>query len=239
MAPLAILAVYGIRGIFLNLDYKKLSKQVKKRLHMTLPKKDIAEKKRFVSSKKIVFSFVVVILVASNAISVYPSHVALGQSYEVITAEDISAIVWMSEHLDKNTSLIVSDHRLERMIEAEGFNTTEDKAIYLWTESYENMNEYIPELYGIGENYSYSHITHVLVDDIMKNFVVHVGFRTEGINMTYESYEKFENNDIFELIHESKTEYYDTENGEPEHWARIFRVNWSYFWDKSGLTHIL
>ena len=239
MAPLAIIAVYGIRGIFLNLDYEKLLKQVRKRLHITVSKVNIAGKKRFSHSKQLIYSCVIVILVATNALSVYPSHEALGQSYEVITAEDISAIEWMGRNLDKNTSLIASDHRLERMIEAEGFNTTEDKAICLWTEPKENMDEYVCELYGIGENnYSYSRITHVLVDDIMKNKMIHVGFRIEGINMTYESYNKFDSTPFFELTHESRTIEIDENTGEPVNWARIFKVNWSYFWNKPGLKDI-
>ena len=239
MAPLAIIAVYGIRGIFLNIDYEKLSKQVRKRLHIAVSKANIAGKKRLNQKRNLLY-ISIIILVSANASSVYEVHRALGQSYEVITAEDISAIEWMGQYLDKNTSLIASDHRLERMVEAEGFNTTENQAICLWTEPNENMAKYVYELYGIGENYSYSRITHVLVDDIMKNKMVHVGFGIEGINMTYESYNKFLPKDefspkIFELVHETKSVDYDTITGEPLHWARVFKVNWSYFWDKPGL----
>ena len=146
----------------------------------------------------------------------------------------------MGRNFDKYISLIASDHRLERMMEAEGFNTTKDRAIYLWTEPKENMDEYVCELYGIGKNnYSYGRITHVLVDDIMKNEMVHVGFGIEGINMTYESYNKFNSTPFFELIHESRTVEIDENTGEPINWARVFKVNWTYFWDKTGLKDLI
>ena len=240
MAPLAIIAVYGVRGIFLNLDYETLSEQVRKHLHTTSPKVDIARRKRFIRNKNLIYACVIVILVTVNALSVYEVHRALEQSDERITAEDISVIEWMGRNLDKNISLLASDHRLERMMEAEGFNTTKDRAIYLWTEPKENMDEYVCELYGIGKNnYSYGRITHVLVDDIMKNEMVHVGFGIEGINMTYESYNKFNSTPFFELIHESRTVEIDENTGEPINWARVFKVNWTYFWDKTGLKDLI
>ena len=237
MAPVAIVAVLGINRIFLNLDYKKLSKKFRKRLHIVKSKIKDKDKKRISQKKSLLHAFVIVILVTTNALSVYPSHESLGQSYEKITTEDISAIEWISENLNKNTSRISSDHRLERMIEAEGLNTTQDEMLSLWAEPVENKAEYISELYRIGENYTFNHVTHVLIDDIMKNIVVHVVFRTEGINMTHESYEKF-SPPIFEMVHESKSVEINPENGEPLHWARVFKINWSYLWKSSSLKDI-
>ena len=229
MAPLAVIAVLGINGIFLNLDYKKLSKQIRKKLHIT------KSKTRIIRKKPLLYTYLIAILLATNALSAYLAHESLGQSYEVITAEDISAVEWISENLDKNTSIITSDHRLERMMEAEGFNTTQDQAIAIWAEPVENKNEYISELFRVGENYTYNHITHVLIDDIMKNKMIHmVVSQREAINMTQESYEKF-SPPFFELVHESKTVEIDPVLGEPVHWARVFKINWSYFWDNPGL----
>ena len=218
MAPLAVIIILGINGIILKLDYKKISKKLTRK-------------------KSLIYMLVIILLVTTNAFSVYPSHTSLGQSIEVITAEDVSAVEWIEKNLDKNSSIIASDHRLERMLEAEGLNTTQDEVFSLFVEPVENKEAYVSELFRIGENYTYNHITHVLIDDIMKNEVVHVGRLKEGINMTHESYEKFAP-PIFELVHESKTVEIDPETNEPLHWARVFKVNWSYFWDKPGLKNI-
>jgi len=218
---------------------KKLSKQIRKNLHIKITIDNITEKKRLEKIRQVIYASVIVILVSTNAISVYPSHIALGQSYEVITAEDISAIEWMEENLDKNTSLIASDHRLERMVEAEGFNTSNDQLLHLWKNPKDNSTEYILELYGIGKNYSYSRITHILIDDIMKDIVIHTGRKKEVVYMTGEAYRKFNETDFFKLIHESKTEEWDSDANDWVHWARVFKVNWSYFWDNPGLKNII
>jgi len=236
MAPVAIITVYGIGGIFLNLDYEKLSKKIRKGLHTAMLKTDITAKKRFTKNLQLVYSLVIFLLVITNALSVYPAFESLEQASEVITAEDISAIEWIRTHLDKNTSVIVSDHRLERMVEAEGFNTSDDKVYFLWSDPEDDKENYIQELFGIGINCSYSRITHVLIDDIMKNIVVHVGPRIEGINMSYESHKKFGNRSLFkEPIYFNATQEI---NGEPVHWAAVYEVNWDYFTDKSVLKDI-
>jgi hypothetical protein len=148
------------------------------------------------------------------------------ESTETLTAEDNAAIEWIENNLNKENSVIASDHRLERMIESRGFNTTNDEVYNLWAS--ENISECTNELYGLGDNYSFNNITHVLIDDIMLNHVVHMGFKVEAINMTYESYYKF-SPPIFKLVYESKTEEIDSITNEPVHWARVFQVNWSYY----------
>jgi len=147
------------------------------------------------------------------------------ESYDTLTTEDIALIEWIENNLDEVNSVIASDHRLERMIETKGFTTTKDETYTLWTS--ENISGCIDELYGIGENYSFSNITHVLIDDIMLNNSLHISFTVEGINMTYESYDKF-SPPIFELIHRVVTTEINPDTGEPEHWAEVYQVNWSF-----------
>ena len=104
----------------------------------------------------------------------YPSYLAweaLEESYETITDDNLAAIHWIDENLDKNTSVIASDHRLALLADAVGFNTTQDRAIYLWNTS--NTVLYIDELYGYPFNYS--QVTHVIIDSIMRDHVVHIG----------------------------------------------------------------
>jgi hypothetical protein len=90
----------------------------------------------------------------------------------VITDEDLACIDWMERNLDKNRTVIASDHRLARVTEAVGFNTTVDEASIIWVA--EDFVDCLFELEGIGKNYS--RITHVLIDDILTERVVHVGF---------------------------------------------------------------
>jgi len=162
-------------------------------------------------------------LVTTNAVSVYPAHTALNASYEAITHENLSVTEWMKENLDKNTSVIASDHRLARMAEAVGFNTTLDEAALLWDA--ENLTDYIDELKGVGKNYS--RITNIVIDDIMKDKVVHVGFG-QIVYMTNDTsqvaYEKFLRQP-FELVYRNAT---IGENMEELHWTEVYEVNWTY-----------
>ncbi|MEF8879643.1 MAG: hypothetical protein V5A64_04560 [Candidatus Thermoplasmatota archaeon] len=217
MAPLSIVTVFGLQGIFLKIDYQGFSKKVKKVFSFS-----VFDKSRILKKRQMVLGFVVLLLVVSNAISVYPSHVALKQSYEAITPEDVSAVEWIKENLNRNHTVVASDHRLERMVESEGFNTTKDKAIKVWL--YENLSNYSNELFGVGKNYS--RITHVLIDDIMKDQVLRTGLRTEVINLTDENYEKF-SNPVFEQVYRSES-VETIEEDRPLHWAEVYRVNWSY-----------
>ena len=116
--------------------------------------------------------FLVIVLVTTNAVSIYPSHLALNASYEVITNENLSVTGWMKDNLDKNNSVIASDHRLARITEAVGFNTTVDEASIIWVA--EDFVDCLFELEAIGKNYS--RITHVLIYDILTDRVVHIGF---------------------------------------------------------------
>jgi hypothetical protein len=225
MAPLSIIAVYGIGSIFLNVDRESLSKRWSRGIsHVHKPRFNLHEKTRIVQKRQIIYLLVVVLLVTTNAVSVYPSHVSLKASYEGITNEDVSVIEWMDKNLDKNTSIIASDHRLARMAEALGFNTTIDEAIVIWDAK--NFTGCINEICGIGENYS--RITHVVIDDVMKDMVVHVG-AGKIVYMTnetsQEAYEKF-SQQPFELIYRNETIDPNTEI--VLHWAEVYQVNWTY-----------
>ncbi|ENO12488.1 hypothetical protein MBGDC06_00622, partial [Thermoplasmatales archaeon SCGC AB-539-C06] len=122
-----------------------------------------SRKTRLVKKRQLAYMFVVIVLVTTNAVSIYPSHVALNASYEVITNENLFVTEWMKENLDKNNSVTASDHRLARMVEAVGFNTTLDETIIIWDA--ENLSDYIDELYGIDKNHT--RITHIVIDDII------------------------------------------------------------------------
>ena len=219
MVPHSIISIYGIRSIFLNLNYESLSKRIRKIPQVSTQLLSQSRKTRFLKKRQIAYMFVVIVLVTTNAVSIYPSHVALNASYEVITNENLSVTEWMKEHLDKNNSVIASDHRLARMIEAVGFNTTLDETIIIWDA--ENLSEYINELQGIGKNHS--RITHIIIDDIMKDRVVHVGFG-KILYMTNESYEKFLYQP-FELTYRNATLNQDMEE---EHWTEVYAVNWTF-----------
>jgi hypothetical protein len=72
----------------------------------------------------------------------------------------------------------------------------------------------------------------------MKDNMVHIGFGNV-VYMSEESYRKFNETDFFELVHESKTEEWDYNTNDWLHWARVFKVNWSYFLDNPGLKNLI
>ncbi len=219
MAPLSIISIFGIRIILLNINYDKISKFTQKYRQIKKPTVYFFSKSFLLQKRRIPYIVVILFLVTSNAVSVYPSHVALNASYEAITEEDFSVIKWMDDNCNKNMSIIASDHRLARVTEAVSFNTTLDESTIIWI--CENFTECLSELEGIGKNHS--RITHVIIDDIMKDKVVHVGFG-KIFYMTNESYEKF-SNQPFELLHRNAT--FD-ENMIEVHWSEVYSVNWTF-----------
>jgi hypothetical protein len=218
MVPLSIIAIYGIKNILLDFDYNAISTLKEKLFQFNLVKKA-----HFIHKRQFLYMAVIIILVTTNALSVYPSHVALNASYEAINDDNLSAIAWMDGHLEKNQSIIASDHRLARMAEAVGFNTTLDRAIVIWNAT--NISYYINDLHGVNNNYS--KITHIIIDDIMKERVVHVGFGKivyMSNETSQESYDKFLQLP-FELVYRNAT----LNNQMKEiHWTEIYEVNWTY-----------
>jgi hypothetical protein len=219
MVPMSIISIYGIRKILFGFDSTYFSKSIKKITTFNIGISKKFSDSRLIKKRQVGYAFVIIILVTTNAMSVYPSHVALNASYEVITTDNLDATRWIIENLDLNSTVVASDHRLARMSESAGFNTTLDETFKLWTA--ENFSDYISELEGIGKNHS--RITHIIVDDIMRNRVVHVGFG-KIVYFTNESYNKF-SKEPFQLIYRNCTL---NSNLEIEHWTEIYQVNWTY-----------
>jgi len=219
MAPLSIISIFGIRLIFLNIKYDKISEFTKRYRYFKKPTFYFFSKSFLLQKRRIPYIVVILSLVTSNAVSVYPSHVALNASYEAITEEDFSVIEWMDNNCNKNNSIIASDHRIARVTEAVDFNTTLDESTIIWI--CENFTDCLSELEGIGKNHS--RVTHVIIDDIMKDKVVHVGFG-KIFYMTNESYEKF-SKQPFELVYRNTTL---NENMIEVHWSEVYYVNWTF-----------
>lgn len=219
MAPLSVISLYGIYAIVFNREHKKEKQKdavgapnVRRGLLSIVKSMSLRNQSTFLL-------VIIVVLVTSNAISVYPSHVALNASYEAISSENIACIDWIENNVDRNNSVIASDHRLARVAEAVGFNTTNDEAALMWATEY--FVDDLIELQGVGK--SYPRITHVIIDDIMRDRVVHVGFG-QIFYMTDESYQKF-SGEPFELVYRNVT--LDSEGFEKS-WSEIYVVNWSF-----------
>ena len=224
MAPIAVLGVYGLGGIFSDPSYKELFSDlsIKKIKHL----RKLYGWMKISKTLRFTFFVVTILLVLSLGSTVYVSYRSLNVAVEEITNEDADIIKWMNENLDKNSSLIASDHRLARLAESYGFNTTQDKTVNLWEA--ENISQYIDELIGVGKNHSC--ITHIIIDDKMKNEVVHVYF---GIirYMTNETwtaaYDKFQKQP-FELIYRNESKEINSKTKEPMRWAELYKVNWTF-----------
>jgi len=218
MVPLSIMSVFGIETIFLSKSSHRFRQWQAKFLKSSyvLP---VIRNSRFVKKHQPLLLLMIFALVASNAVSVYPSFVSLNAAYEEFTDEDMAVLHWMQYHLNNSTTVIASDHRLARMAEALGLNTTLDEASLIWTA--ENLTEYWNELKGINKNYS--QITHIIIDDIMREHVVHVYFGNMQY-MTNASYDKF-SSPFFTLVYRNETV---DSNGVAVHWSEIYEVNWSF-----------
>ncbi len=221
MIPLSVMSIYGIRDIFLRVgNDSTIIETVKKLPQIEKVIANYSSPARLMKKRQVLYLFAVVIIVTTNAVSIYPSHVSLNASYEAITNEDLAVVDWMGENLYKNNCIVASDHRLARIAEAVGFNTTLDNATKLWDSI--NLTDYLDELMGIEKQYK-SRITHIIIDDIMKERVVHVGF-AEIVYITNASYDKFLS-EPFELVYRNAT---INENMQEEHWAEVFSVNWTW-----------
>jgi hypothetical protein len=229
MYPCAIISIFGIGAIFSDPYHKSLFLNLRKKISLTVLYRSL--EKKITQKKRILHALIIGILVISLAGSSYSSHKALEASDERITLEDLAALEWIYENLNKNHSMIASDHRLARMAESQGFNTTKDETRWLWNS--ENLSEYVDELMGIGKNHT--RITHLIVDDIMRDEVVHVGF-AKIVFMTNETwtggYDKF-SKQPFMLVYRNET--FDISTNKTIHWAEVYEVNWRYI-ENSFLT---
>jgi hypothetical protein len=238
MAPLAIIAVFGFGGIFSDPKFKKFKVKSKIKKQLLFKK---TSKKYFLSIKNPFLQIIIIfIIVVSLSATPYLAHKTLKASDERITSQNIAVLDWMADNLDKNISMIASDHRLARMAEAYGFNTTKDETEEIWEA--ENLDEYIHELLGIGKGHN--KVTHIIIDNIMKYDVVHVHFgeiryminETRDDETMYSSYDKFLRQP-FNLIYRNESTEINPNNLEPLSWTEIFEVNWTYL-DKINFTEI-
>jgi hypothetical protein len=229
MAPLAIIAVFGFGGMFSDPKFKKLKIKFKGKKLLIFKK---TSKKYLLSTKNPLLQiFIILIIVVSLSATPYLAHKTLNASDERITTQNIAVFEWMSENLDKNVSMIASDHRLARMTEAYGFNTTKDETEEIWEAEY--LYEYIHELLGIGKDHN--RVTHVIIDNIMKYDVVHVHFKeirymineSRDDETMYASYDKFLRQP-FNLLYRNESTEIDPITQEPLKWTEIFEVNWTY-----------
>lgn len=154
------------------------------------------------------------VMCISNMIAAYPTIDVLNHIDERVTTPCINVINWMDGNISNN-SRIASDHRLEMMLWAAGFNITYGKTNTTWTSN--NISSCFFEINK--QDFDY-----ILIDDIMKNEVVYidVGFY---YYMTNNSYLKF-SNQPFELLYRNAS--YDNNNNEL-HWAELYKINYDYF----------
>ena len=200
MVPMSLTAASGIVKIFeymrnVKIDIKNLIKRP------------------IQSESDVIIVGLVMLLILSNAVAVYPSRNSLGDLDERITQPCMNAIHWMEGNVS-NSSVIASDHRLSMLLWAEGFNITMGKTNLTWTA--ENWTDCLTELKEMN-------ISYILIDDIMRDEVINVDVG-KYYYMSNESYEKF-SKEPFELVYRNATL---NNIGEEIHWAEVYSVNMSY-----------
>ena len=164
--------------------------------------------KRF--RRNVIASSLIAILFIANLIAAYPAIDSLNAIDERVSEPCVNTLDWMAGNVN-NMSIFASDHRLEMLIWAEGFGITYGKTNTTWFA--ENLSEYKDELIQLN-------VTHIVVDDIMRDGVVNVDVG-KYYYMTNESYEKF-NYTPFKLIYRNAT--YDNED-EEIHWVEVYQVD--------------
>jgi hypothetical protein len=169
-------------------------------------------------SVQALFVLVVCGLVFSNAVAVYPVYTSLDWMDESIPNETVNALTWIKENLDKNSTVVASDLRLSKMLWAEGINSTFEGANETWT-----CNTWLGCMDDFTDQANYSKVTHVLIDDVMRNTSVNVRV-LYSVHMTNDSYLKF-SAEPFELVYRNVTL---NQNLEVVHWAEVYAVNWTF-----------
>jgi hypothetical protein len=167
-------------------------------------------KPRKYSKKNIIAMFLIFFLFLANLLSAYPAIDSLTVIDERVSDPCVNTLEWMVGNVS-NTSIVASDHRLEMLVWAEGFGITYGQTNCTWYK--ENLSDYKDELLELN-------VTHIIIDDIMRNSVVNVD-NGKYYHMTNESYDKF-NSIYFRLIFRNVT--LDSE-GEEIHWVEIYQVN--------------
>ena len=117
--PIIIIAVFGFGAIFSDPEYKQLFSKLKEKKNVTVT---YYSKKIKISHKKRIFATgAIIVLVTASGAFVYPSFREFGPE-EGISQEALYVIQWIADNLDINTTVIASDHRLERHAEKYPYN---------------------------------------------------------------------------------------------------------------------
>jgi hypothetical protein len=201
--PACLFAAVGVIYFFRYREHK-LSMSLKKQL--TYP------------SIQVLFVLVVCGLVFSNAVAVYPVYQSLEWMDESIPNQTASAIDWIKNNLDKNTTMVATDLRLSKMMWAEGINATFEGTNRTWTS--DTWVGCIADFDGEERHHA---VTHVLIDDVMRDVSVNVHV-LQSVYMTNESYLKFKQ-EPFTLVYRNVTV---DQNNEEVHWAEVYSVNWTF-----------
>jgi hypothetical protein len=217
MVPMCIVGAVGLKNLFYSNIDTKLFYRWKRRLSKTL----IFPDKKFLYTpiRSYMFVGIVLAVILSNAVSVYPAGESLGMINETISDPCINAVEWINKNLDRNNSVIATDLRLSNFIWAEGFNATFDATNETWTAT--NWTDCIHDLDE--KTGLHRRVSHILIDDVMREKVIYLGVWL-SVHMTNESYEKF-SRQPFELIYRNATV---NQNMEEIHWTEIYAVNWTF-----------
>ena len=162
-----------------------------------------------------VLGFVALLFIA-NLMITYPAIESLNTIDERVSYNNINTFGWMDGNIS-NTSVIASDHRLEMLLWALGFETTYGETNVTWIA--ENFSDCMCEIRDLN-------ISYILIDDIMRENVVNVDVG-KYYHMTNESYDKFKYQP-FELVYRNATLNQELEE---THWVEIYSVDKSYLFD--------
>jgi hypothetical protein len=166
-----------------------------------------------ITHTKTIMAIIISIMCISNMIAAYPTINALNHIDERVTKPCINAFDWMDGNISNN-SVIASDHRLEMLLWAEGYNITFGNTNKTWTSN--NTLFCFLELKKLNVSY-------ILIDDIMKNSVVNVNVG-EYFYMSNRSYNKFSTNP-FKLVYRNAT--ISNDNIEL-HWIELYKINYNF-----------
>jgi hypothetical protein len=162
---------------------------------------------------KTIIAFFVSVMCISNMIAAYPTINSLNHIDERVTLPCVNMFQWMNGNIS-NTSVVASDHRLEMLLWAKGFNITYGKTNNTWSSN--NTLFCLFELKKLN-------ISYILIDDIMRNSVINVGVG-KYYYMSNQSYEKFTKKP-FELIYRNVSL---GNNNDELHWIELYKINYSY-----------
>lgn len=204
--PLCIPAALALREIIEDHPIRKLTRHTSSAIEHSI--ESAHHKRNIIVMTCIIFLFITNMMVA------YPAIDSLNSIDERVSDPCINVIEWMNGNVS-NESTIASDHRLEMIIWAGGFNITYGQTNTTWTA--ENLSNCTDEILQLN-------ISYVLIDDVMRNKVVNIDVG-DYYYMTNESYDKFMTWP-FEQVYRNAT--LDNKN-EEIHWVEVYKINQSFF----------